>query len=534
MRESKMTDAQAREEFERRQAEIIVADVRKDFERRVVERMPLEAQWRLNGEFVKGRQYCFIGADHKIADEGRDYYWRQRTVYNHIAPIFETRLAKLGRIRPIMNVRPASDDENDINAATLSRKLLVAASNRLDMERLIAEGTMWSEITGTAFYKVIWDSSAGEVVGRSEEGDIREGDVSVEVCSPFEIYPSDISLGGIEEQQSLIHAKFMPVGEIYSRWGVGVKQENDDGDALVIERYVSPTSSEPQGRLTITAGDKLVYDGELPYILGEGGRRAIPFVKQECIRVPDCFFGTSVIERLIPIQRAYNAVKNRKHEFLSRLASGVLAVEEGSVDVDDLEEDGLYPGKIIVYRMGSTPPSFVDGNSVPEDFNDEEDKLLNEFVTVSGVSEILSSSSLSSRITSGVAMQLLIEQEEARMNVSSENIRFAIRSAAKFILRLYKQFAKNTRLIKFASDGGKIEAIKWKNSDLGSDDVVFEASAEVSSSAKREILFEAISAGLFNDDNGKISDGVRARILDMLGYGADFYGKIGKIGEKSE
>ena len=63
-----------------------------------------------------------------------------------------------------------------------------------------------------------------------------------------------------------------------------------------------------------------------------------------CIDNLTNFFGTSVVERIIPVQRAYNTVKNRKHEFMNRMAVGVMAVEDGSVDTDDLEEEGLPPG----------------------------------------------------------------------------------------------------------------------------------------------------------------------------------------------
>lgn len=34
----------------------------------------------------------------------------------------------------------------------------------------------------------------------------------------------------------------------------------------------------------------------------------------------------------------------------------VLMVEDGSVDIDKLEEDGFY---VIVYRSGSTPPQYL-------------------------------------------------------------------------------------------------------------------------------------------------------------------------------
>ena len=36
-----------------------------------------------------------------------------------------------------------------------------------------------------------------------------------------------------------------------------------------------------------------------------------------------------------------------------------LQSSDGSVDVDNLETEGLEPGKILIYRNGSTPPSYL-------------------------------------------------------------------------------------------------------------------------------------------------------------------------------
>ncbi len=42
----------------------------------------------------------------------------------------------------------------------------------------------------------------------------------------------------------------------------------------------------------------------------------------------------------------------------------ILCVEDGSVDIDSLENDGLHDGKVLVYRQGSTPPFVLD---LPDD-----------------------------------------------------------------------------------------------------------------------------------------------------------------------
>ena len=60
---------------------------------------------------------------------------------------------------------------------------------------------------------------------------------------------------------------------------------------------------------TIVCKDKLLYDGELPYVNSRTGYRSYPFIKQVSIKQIASFWGLSVVERCIPIQRAYNAIK---------------------------------------------------------------------------------------------------------------------------------------------------------------------------------------------------------------------------------
>lgn len=94
-----------------------------------------------------------------------------------------------------------------------------------------------------------------------------------------------------------------------------------------------------------------------------------------------------LVDMLAPFQRAYNAAKNRKMEFLNRYTMGILCVEDGSVDVDNLETDGVTPGKVIIYRQGSVAPEFklLDGDvyqftKAEEDIRDDMDRICNEFI----------------------------------------------------------------------------------------------------------------------------------------------------------
>lgn len=62
------------------------------------------------------------------------------------------------------------------------------------------------------------------------------------------------------------------------------------------------------------------------------------------------------VDRMIPLQRAYNQIKNNAMMIMNRCTYPVMSVEDGSVDIDSLEEDGLCPGKILTYRQGANTP----------------------------------------------------------------------------------------------------------------------------------------------------------------------------------
>jgi len=527
---------------------VIVSFIMSEFERRRNERKPYDLAWELNINFLIGNQFSYIAENGEIERIPKSYSWQGEEVYNHISPIVETRLAKLGKVRPTIAVRPSGEEEKDVYNAKLTKSLINVFSSKQKLAEAITEATIWSEVTGTSFYKIVWDANRGQVIGENEGMSITTGDVSLSVCSPFEIFPDSCACTKITDCKSIIHARPIPASTIKELYGVEVMGADLDtysfdqssssitytgksnapklsrtvkhDHVLVIEYYELPSRDYPNGKFSIVAGNKLIFDGELPFVCLDDNKRGFPFVKQVSNAQIGSFFGVSVIERCIPIQRAYNSIKNRKHEFLTRLAVGVLAVEDGSVDIDQIEEDGLAPGKIIVYRNGSTPPVFLDTGSIPSEFTYEEDRLLSEFITVSGVSELMRDSVVPSSVSSGTALSLLIEQDETRLSVSAEYIRSAVKEIAEHVIRLYKQFADTKRLARVVEDNGEIEIYYWNNSDISYEEIILESDNELTETPaqRKNMLLDLYKAGLFADENGRISTRTRSKILEGLGF----------------
>ncbi|MBE5745760.1 MAG: hypothetical protein E7359_00520 [Clostridiales bacterium] len=530
--------------------ENLVRETIEDFKQRQLERKPIEAGWILNMNFLYGNQYCNISSMGDVEDYSKQYFWQEREVYNHISPIIETRISRLSQIRPKMSVVPSTNSEQDMSTAKVSKNLINAIYHKLNISDKIVNCTHFSEVCGTGFYKVYWDNKKGKKLASINNDEyIYEGDIAVDVVSPFEIFPDSNTHEDVDDCMSIIHAKSMHKDVVKQIWGIEELGEDIDvysldnisnagglgysattnkvissvkhDQVLVIEKYVAPTVDYPDGRLIIVAGKTLVYDGKLPYVNREDGKRGFPFIKQVSLKTPNSFFGSSIIERIIPVQRSYNAVKNRKHEYLNRLSMGILTVEDGSVDYENLEEEGLCPGKVLVYRQGSNAPKIMDNGSIPTEFKEEEEKLLSEFSQISGISDFMSNNQISISNASGVALELLMEQDTNRLNITAEQIKFAIKSMAASILKLYKQFTTSSRIAKVIGKDGSIEMFYFQKSDISSDDIIFETESEIgeTKAQKRSLIFELLNAGLLYNEDGKMSTRIKAKTLEMLGFG---------------
>ena len=140
---------------------------------------------------------------------------------------------------------------------------------------------------------------------------------------------------------------------------------------------------------------------------------------------------------------------------------------------------------------------------------------------MSGVSDMMTDSYAQYSNMSGVALQLLAEQDDTRLLTSIDSSKLAVKLVAKYILRLYKQYAVLPRLLKIAGESGEMQMYYWDQNEICSDDVVFDVESEANQTLaqRRTMLMDLIKQGLLFDEDGKFSDSTRKRCLDLLGFG---------------
>lgn len=557
--------------------------VNNEYTRRQTERKPWELQWRLNAEFLNGNQYLDINPVSLTVEEIPKLYWYQeREVFNQIATITETRIARLTRQMPMLKTRPASNEDKDLSTSVISSALLDSSWNDQSMPEKYTDFVSWLELTGTVFWKPSWSVQGGKLIYKGMQPDpnadkrqrtdedqgmtdelaqklgrdqqmveIREGDIETCVVSSHEIYPDSCYRAGLKQCRSLIHARAYHVLEIEEMYGQIVEPETVDvmtmqqnrsalgglgysfgsfrlvnskleNHAVVKEFYERPSIKYPAGRFIVVAGKKTLYVGPLPYMIGEDDEPDFPFVRTVCINDPGCFWGKTIIERCIPIQRRYNALRNRKAEYLNTVTIGQWYEPEGTID-DDTELNNA-PGNRIRYRPNGNgaKPEPVQFPSLPGSFENEIQTLNAEFTSISGVSELSRFSEAPSGVKSGKALGIATEQDDTRVSTTAQRIANSTVQLGKYWLRLYRQFVKQPRMLRSLGANREVEVREWYVSDLKSDDVFIENSAALAESPaqRREMVFQLINLGLFaRPEMNQFDQEARQKIFQLLEYG---------------
>ncbi len=537
--------------------EDIIADILQDLEQRKTARAALDNQWRINANFLVGNQYCdFNPYSHEIEQLEPVYDWLERETFNQIAPLIDTRIANLKKINYRMKVKPRTNELDDWAKAETSTTILQYLQTSSDFDTKKNTAIYWNELTGNCFWLSWWDKDKGEKYATETITEIGEdgveskrekayyqGDLEYGLITPYELYPESMFKQGIEGQRSIILEQVKTKEEIYDLYGIKVKgstvntfeltpivsgggfgYENTtmtlgtrtvDDAAKVITYFEKPTKHRPNGKMVIIVDEEhLVYYGDLPY-------SHIPIVQMICREVPGQFFGKSVIEDLIPRQRAYNNCLNRIHEYIKRVALQSHWVEDGSIDIEEFQEEGAAPGAILVYRRGFQPPTPVPNGNLPSEIMQERYNLKSDMEYVAGVSQLMMNGATPSGVTSGTAIENLVDIDNTRLSLTGDHIRNSVRKLAIMWLEIYKKYATTSRILNYVGKNNIGNALIWNNEDINSYDVEYLTENELlmSEDVQKQRFFDAYNMGLFTDSNGQIPERVKQRAIEFMKIG---------------
>ena len=455
-----------------------------------------------------------------------------------------------------MKVKPATNELDDYAKAEVSTSVLQYTQKSTDFEAKKDTMIYWNELCGNCFWLSWWDKDKGEKfavetvvdvgeggIERKSEQAFYQGDLDYGLITPYEVFPESVVKQGVENQRSIILEQVKSVEDIYDLYGIevegsdietfeltpvtsggGLGYENTvislghrtaEGAQKVITYFERPSKHKPNGLMVIIVGDEhLVYYGDMPY-------SRIPLIQSVCHEMPGQFFGKSVIEDLIPYQRTYNGCINSIHEHIKRLSLGNFLVEKGSIDIEEYEEHGLDPGAFLVYNSGANPPVRIPNSNLPSEIMQERYNLKSDMEYVAGVSQLMVTGSAPTGVTSGTAINNLMEIDNTRLSLTGDHIRNSIRKLAVLWLEIYKVYAKTHRIVNYVGTNNIGKALVWSADDINSYDVEYITENELlmSEEAQKQRFFEAYNMGLLTDSDGRIPERVKLLALEFMKIG---------------
>lgn len=504
-------------------------------------RRPFETEWYLNLAFFQGEQWL-AWAKSRFSKPKLDR-WRVLFTDNRVQPVIRTEVAKLTKTRPTWTATPAGADEQALVDAMLSERLVESRWDLLDCQRKFVGALMWSRICCNGFWKVGWDKTVGdgvEILVRAggervinpqtqlayRKGEVpddivqgmpdvkwlsvNEGEATIEVRSPFEMYPDPLaSEEGIPSCRWIIERSIRSPEYVKQRYGVDVKPDTPAQPGItearmpafragadpnakklgveVFEMFERPTPEHKKGRHVVWTDKALLADEDNPT-----EDHGLPYVMWRGIPVPGRFWGTCTATTIRPLNAELNKTRSQMRENASGMANPALLWPR---DLQNQKYYGLPRERILFDPYAQQAPQYLVPPSLPGYIQNEPALIENSIREVSGQHEV-SNAQVPSGVTAAAAINLLQEADDTRLAPDVWDMERALSVAGQMLLQIMARYYTTSRTVAIAGEDGGWDVDAFRNSMLSkTPDVKVPAGSMLpqSVSAKQAAMFQYLS-----------------------------------------
>ncbi len=515
-----------------------VQDLEKLFKDAEGPRKPLEPDWYLNLAFYEGNQWCFWNQGR--IDQPKLESWRLTFVDNRILPVVWSRVARKVKNRPSFVATPNSYDEDDMVASEISELVLEDDWRLLHLQEKLFNVEMWAEIVSAGFWKIYWDKTKGyssekfifdaegnivrDQMGRpmrestvapemleSTEYQVKEiaqGDVQVDVLSPFNVYPDPIA-EEFHECEFIIEQNVRSPEYVKKHYGVEVKADTDIAAGITQGRSFNLSSSVGSGNYKGVS----VYElyGKPGSRFGNDGKRAVwvkdrklleqglseapfvecPYVMFPGLKVPGRLWPITITSQLRSPNAELNKIKSQIRENALRIGNPALMKSRHA----NVFYSGV-PGEEILYDSTTmdAKPEYLQPPEMPAYVQNEIDRIESSISEISGIHEV-SKATVPSGVTAASAINLLQEADDTRLGPEIHAMEGALGEAGTKILKVRAAFQDDERIIRSAGEDGEWDIRAYRKSVLKNPNIEVQAGSTMprSQAAKQAAMQEMLS-----------------------------------------
>ncbi len=472
-------------------------------------REPFTPDWYLNSAFYVGQQWLYW--NHGRLDKPNLARWRETIVDNRIQPIILSRAARKVKNRPMFSATPFTGKEEDVDAARITEKVMEFDWVYLDLQQKLFQANLFAEIVCAGFWKIYWDSTVGEkqsvlvdqngqpviLEGRlvkaediGQEGlppgtsikEIAQGDVCVDVVSPFHFYPDPLATS-MSEMEWCIEEKLRSPDYVKQRYGVELAPDTDVAagpmearmfpslmfgggggtykGVRVYEFWAKPSPTYPQGKRCVWAQDSVLAEEDAPF-------DTMPYVMFSGIKVPNRFWPTSIASQLRGPQVNLNKIKSQMQENANRIGNpAILKSRQANVSYSGV------PGEEVLYdsTVPDAVPQYLQPPEIPQYVKEQEQRIVDAMTEISGQRDV-SNATVPTGVTAASAINLLQEADDTRIGPEIQDMEFALGQAGTKVARLRAKYNTDERLIRIAGEDGNWDIFAFRGAMMGEEPTV--------------------------------------------------------------
>lgn len=512
-------------------------------------RVAHEGVWMTNIAYVLGfdsvyydpmmRQFRPAGN----TDGGSKYLRRNRIHANLILPAAQNRLARMLKSPPKYDVRPNSMSEEDKEAAKTGIDYLGVLFDKQAVNRKRIDLGMWIQQCGHAYVGVSYDDQLGECLYDPTTQDHMgfEGDVRIDVVSAFEGFADPLAKT-FEDCSWFARAKVRKLDYFrthYPEKGHMVKeegawllsaqyemristlntagpsssgtQEQMKNSAIEISYYEKRSKKHPLGRHVVVANGVLLKNDDLP--VGE-----IPYAKFDDVVIAGKYYSESVITHARPLQDQYNRTLAKRADWLNKMLAGKYIAAKGHGLIQEALND--QSGEVVEYDVvpGASEPHAMQFPILPQYAYTESKDIESKVYEMFGLSEV-SRGQLPSASIPAQGIQLLLEQDETRIGIETEQHEHAWARVGQLCLKYADKFVITPRPMKLKKQTGGYDVKSFEGKALRKNfDVTVIRGSTVPNSKvlKRQEILNLYTLGLLGNPKDPV---VIDKVLSRLEYG---------------
>jgi hypothetical protein len=417
-----------------------------------------------------------------------------------------------------MSVVPNTSDEEDIQAADVGASVLKHIWRSKTMRKKWRLTGGWVYATGNAFLGDRWNPKGGKAILDKEGKLVYEGDVAVDVWSPFEIVVPAIPNGPVDVHsmpwlikirwrdmswfQQNFGAKGATVEPEHNAYGsldLGMMMMGTQGSmerklegAWMINLYVQPNEEYPKGMFVAAANGTIFQQTDYPLT-------EYPLEHFVDIDLPGMFWGKATIEDAIPLQVRWNAVVDDMTAYAEFMAKGRLLTPKKS-NVEIIPDGAM--GEMISYNpvLGHKPEFARPPGGSPA--HGELLNVLHQSLQDTFHQHEVSRGTNKSDIRSGDMAQFLQEQDAFGGIPTHATAEESLEALFSRVLQRVQKGYKNERVIKVVGEKGRNSVISFQGADLrGNNDVSVKRQSMLPDSrvARQRVVENRFQAGFYGN-----------------------------------